>query len=170
MTRRTAILGYILFFAIAPVTVVGIVPWWISRWDAGPAFLGIRPLRLLGGALIAAGLPGLIESFARFALEGLGTPAPIAPPRHLVLRGAYRSVRNPIYVADLSIIFGQALLFGNVNLVAYGVVFWLACHLFVVFYEEPNLRRRFGNDYDQFCAAVPRWLPRLTLWSPTGTS
>ncbi len=165
-----AILGSILFFAIAPVTVVGIVPWWISHWDVGPAFLGIGPLRFLGGALIAAGLPVLIESFARFALDGLGTPAPIAPPRHLVLRGAYRYVRNPIYVADLSIIFGQALLFGNVNLVAYGVVFWLACHLFVVFYEEPNLRRRFGNDYDQFCAAVPRWLPRLTLWSPTGTS
>ncbi len=170
MTRGTAIIGTILFFAIGPVTVAGIVPWWISRWDVGPAFLGIGPLRFLGGAMIAAGLPVLIEAFARFAVEGLGTPAPIAPPRHLVLRGTYRYVRNPIYVADLSIVFGQAILFGNVDLVAYGMVFWLACHLFVVFYEEPTLRRRFGNDYEQFCAAVPRWLPRVRPWSPAGTS
>jgi len=118
MTRGTAIIGTILFFAIGPVTVAGIVPWWISRWDVGPAFLGIGPLRFLGGAMIAAGLPVLIEAFARFAVEGLGTPAPIAPPRHLVLRGTYRYVRNPIYVADLSIIFGQGILFGNVDLVA----------------------------------------------------
>ncbi len=170
MTRSTAILGTILFFAIGPVTVAGIVPWWISRWDVGPAFLGIGPSRFLGGAMIAAGLPVLIEAFARFAVEGLGTPAPIAPPRHLVLRGTYRYVRNPIYVADLSIIFGQGILFGNVDLVAYGMVFWLACHLFVFFYEEPTLRRRFGNDYEQFCAAVPRWLPRVRPWSPAGTS
>jgi len=170
MTRGTAIIGTILFFAIGPVTVAGIVPWWISRWDVGPAFLEIGPLRFLGGAMIAAGLPVLIEAFARFAVEGLGTPAPIAPPRHLVLRGTYRYVRNPIYVADLSIIFGQGILFGNVDLVAYGMVFWLACHLFVVFYEEPTLRRRFGNDYEQFCAAVPRWLPRVRPWPPAGTS
>src|SRR5437016_3709906 len=113
MTRGTAILGTILFFAIGPVPVAGIVPWWISGWRVDPAFLGIEPVRVLGGALIVAGLPVLVESFARFALEGLGTPAPIAPPRQLVVRGAYRYVRNPIYVADLSIIFGQALLFGN---------------------------------------------------------
>src|SRR5712692_9103066 len=117
MTPAAAILGSVLFFAIAPVTVAGIVPWWISRWQVDPAFFGIWPLRILGGVLIAAGLAVLVESFARFALEGLGTPAPIAPPRHLVVRGVYRYVRNPIYVALLAIVFGQAILLGNVNLV-----------------------------------------------------
>src|SRR5438093_3833415 len=125
MTRNKAILGSILFFAVAPVTVAGIAPWWLSRWHVGPPFLGIALLRVLGGMLIAAGLPVLIASFARFALDGLGTPAPIAPPRDLVIRGAYRYVRNPIYVALLAIVFGQALLFGNLDLLWYGALFWL---------------------------------------------
>ena len=108
----------------------------------------------------------LITSFARFALDGLGTPAPIAPPRHLVVRGAYRYVRNPMYVALLAIVFGQALLLGNVELIVYGAVFWVACHFFVVLYEERNLGGRFGAAYEKYRAAVPRWLPRLTPWSP----
>jgi protein-S-isoprenylcysteine O-methyltransferase Ste14 len=170
MTRVTAILGSILFFAIAPVTVAGIVPWWISRWQVDAAFFGIGPLRILGGVLIAAGLPVLVESFARFALEGLGTPAPIAPPRHLVVRGVYRHVRNPIYLALLAIVFGQAILLGSVNLLTYGAAIWLAFHLFVVVYEEPDLRRRFGDDYKEYRAGVPRWLPRIGPWSPTGIS
>lgn len=166
MTRIQAIGGSLLFFVVAPVTAAGIVPWWISRWYVEPPFLGIDLSRFLGVLLIAAGLPVLIASFARFALDGLGTPAPIAPPRRLVLRGAYRYVRNPMYVAILAIVFGQAILFGNVDLVWYGALFWLACHLFVIFYEEPNLLRRFGNEYATFRAAVPRWLPRLRPWSP----
>jgi protein-S-isoprenylcysteine O-methyltransferase Ste14 len=167
MTRAVAIWGSILFFAIAPVTVAGIVPWWISRWHVDPAFFGIGPLRILGGVLIAAGLPVLVEAYARFALDGMGTPAPIAPPRHLVVRGVYRHVRNPIYVALLAIIFGQAILLANINLVFYGAVVWLACHLFVVIYEEPNLRRLFGRDFEEFCVAVPRWLPRVRPWPPS---
>ena len=166
MTRNAAIFGSFLFFIVAPVTLAGIVPWWISRWHFAPVFLGIEPLRWLGVALVLAGLPVLIASFGRFAVDGLGTPAPVAPPRHLVIRGAYRYVRNPMYVALLAISFGQAILFGSRALVVYGAMFWLACHLFVIFYEEPNLRRRFGNDYHRFRAAVPRWLPRLRPWSP----
>jgi protein-S-isoprenylcysteine O-methyltransferase Ste14 len=166
MTRKTAIFGSLLFFLVVPVTVAGIVPWWISRWRADPPFLGIEPLRLLGAAFALAGSPVLIASFARFAIDGLGTPAPIAPPRRLVVRGFYRYVRNPMYVAILAIVFGQAILLGNRDLLIFGGVFWLACHLFVIFYEEPNLRRRFGDDYEAFRAAVPRWLPRLTPWSP----
>lgn len=166
MMRTMPIAGSVIFFAVAPVTVAGLVPWWISGWHTAPPLLGFEPLRYFGGAMAAAGLPVLIDSFARFALEGLGTPAPIAPPRHLVIRGSYRYVRNPIYVAILAIVFGQALVFGNLNLIAYGAVVWLACHLFVIFYEEPTLRRRFGSEYEGFCAAVPRWLPRLKPWQP----
>ena len=165
MTRKTAIFGSLLFFLVAPVTVAGIVPWWISRWHADPAFLGIDPLRLLGAVFVIPELLVLIASFTRFAVDGFGTPAPIAPPRRLVVRGFYRYVRNPMYVAILAIVFGQAILLGNLSLLAYGAAFWLACHLFVILYEEPNLRRRFGNDYEMFRAAVPRWLPRLRPWS-----
>ena len=125
---------------------------------------GWFPLRIVGGLLIAAGLPVLLDSFARFALEGLGTPLPAAPPERLVATGLYRYVRNPMYVAVVSLILGQALLFGSVTLLEYCFVVWLLFHIFVLAYEEPNLRGRFGDDYKHFCANVPRWIPRLTPW------
>jgi len=105
-----------------------------------------------------------VDSFARFAIHGLGTPAPVAPPQKLVVTGLYRYVRNPMYVSVVAIILGQALLFGDWRLVVYGAVFWLACHAFVLVYEEPTLRRKFGAQYEGFCANVPRWIPRLTPW------
>jgi protein-S-isoprenylcysteine O-methyltransferase Ste14 len=166
MTRSAAIAGSTLFFLIAPVTVAGIGPWWITRWHFEPPFLGIAPPRVLGIGLIAARLPVLIASFVRFALDGLGTPAPITPSLRLVIGGVYRYVHNPIYVALLGIVFGQAMLLGSFALVWYGAAFWLACHLFVVVYEEANLGRRFGAEYREYRVAVPRRLPRLTPWSP----
>ena len=116
--------------------------------------------------LIATGLPVLLDSFARFALQGLGTPAPVAPPSRLVITGLYRYVRNPMYVAVVSLILGQGLFFGNVRLLEYAAAVWLGFHLFVLLYEEPTLRQSFGADYQQFCANVPRWIPRLKSWRP----
>ena len=139
----------------------GLIPWLIGQGQVHPAWIG---LRLMGAALIVAGLPGLIDSFARFAIEGLGTPAPMAPTQTLVVGGLYRFVRNPMYVAVTAVIFGQALFFADRWIAAYGVLFWLVCHLFVVLYEEPALRRRFGDSYQAYRVAVPRWLPRLTPW------
>jgi len=107
----------------------------------------------------------LLESFARFALEGLGTPAPVFPTRRLIATGLYRYVRNPMYVAVLSLIVGQGLLLGNVDLLAYAAMVWGAFHLFVLGYEEPKLRKTYGEQYKQFCANVPRWIPRLRAWS-----
>ncbi len=144
--------------------MAGLIPWQISRWRLAPLPLGFLPLRIVGGLLIAAGLPVLLDSFARFALQGLGTPAPVAPTQHLVVTGLYRYVRNPMYVAVTSLIFGQALLFGNFRVLEYGLVVWLAFHLFVLLYEEPTLRRTFGPEYETFCGNVPRWLPRLKPW------
>ena len=120
--------------------------------------------RAIGVLLILIGLPGLVDSFARFALQGLGTPAPIAPTKNLVVTGLYRYVRNPIYVAVVAIIVGQALLFGVWGLVLLGAVFWLSFHLFVVAYEEPTLQATFGAEYEVYRANVPRWVPRLTPW------
>jgi protein-S-isoprenylcysteine O-methyltransferase Ste14 len=110
----------------------------------------------------------VLDSFARFALQGLGTPAPVFPTRRLVVTGCYRFVRNPIYLAVVSIVLGEGATLGNVTLIAYGLIAWLASHVFVVAYEEPTLRRTFGAEYEAFCAQVPRWRPRRTPYIPEG--
>ncbi|MBP6012679.1 MAG: isoprenylcysteine carboxylmethyltransferase family protein [Alphaproteobacteria bacterium] len=164
MPKLRAILGSVLFFIVAPGTVAGLAPWLISGWLVNPPFLGLEPLRAVGIALIAAGLVPLIDSFRRFAVEGLGTPAPIAPTEHLIVTGFYRHVRNPMYVGVVSTALGQSLLFGNTLLLAYAAAVWLGFHAFVTVYEEPTLGRQFGASYVEFCKHVPRWLPRLTPW------
>jgi protein-S-isoprenylcysteine O-methyltransferase Ste14 len=137
----------------------GLVPWWISQWRFAPPFLGLAVLRLAGGILLALGIASVLECFARFALRGIGTPAPVFPTRHLVVTGLYRHVRNPMYIAVVSMIFGQALLFGDLELLEYGALVWLLFHLFVLIYEEPTLRSTFGAEYESFRAKVPRWIP-----------
>src|SRR5215813_13814465 len=144
MKRALAIIGSAVFLVLAPGTVAVLIPYWLCRWHMAPPLLGFFLFRIAGIALMAAGVPVLLDSFARFALQGLGTPAPVAPPEHLVVSGLYRHVRNPMYVAVASLIFGQGLLFGSVRLLEYGLVVWAACHLFVVLYEEPTLRNKFG--------------------------
>src|SRR5215470_9316745 len=139
MSKAIAVLGSALFFVIAPLGLAGFVPWWVTQWEYRPAFFGVDLTRMLGGILIIVGAPGIVDSFARFALEGLGTPAPIAPPQKLVVTGLYRHVRNPIYIAVVAVIFGQALLLGDVRLLEYGLVVWAFFHVWVVVLEEPTL-------------------------------
>jgi len=162
MPKTMAILGSALFFVLAPGTVAGLIPWWITRWEFRQPFLDLEAIRVVGILLIVAGAPGLVDSFARFALQGLGTPAPIAPTENLMVTGLYRYVRNPKYVAVVVVILGQAVLFGDWRLIVYAMLVWLGFHAFVVGYEEPTLARRFGTRYDVFRANVPRWIPRLT--------
>lgn len=164
MQRTMAVLGSAIFFVVAPLTLAGFIPWSITGWQLGPPFFGLELTRGIGVLIILAGVPGIVDAFARFALQGLGTPAPIAPPRNLVVTGLYRFVRNPIYVAVVAIILGQALLMGELRLVIYGALLWLFFHLFVVAIEEPALEERFGRDYEAFRDAVPRWIPRMTPW------
>ncbi|HUK86381.1 MAG TPA: isoprenylcysteine carboxylmethyltransferase family protein [Terriglobales bacterium] len=161
MKRASALAGSALFLVVAPGTLAVYIPWTLCRWRLAPPLLGFLPLRVVGVPLIAAGLAVLLDSFGRFALQGLGTPAPIAPPQHLVVSGLYRYVRNPMYVAVLALIFGQGLLFGSVVVLEYGLAVWLGFYLFVLLYEEPTLRAKFGAEYEQYCARVRRWLPRL---------
>jgi protein-S-isoprenylcysteine O-methyltransferase Ste14 len=99
-------------------------------------------------------------------VEGLGTPVPVAAPERLVVGGVYRYVRNPMYVAILAIVVGQALLLGQLGLLLYAAGIWLIAAAFVRFYEEPALRRRFGADYEAYRRAVPAWWPRLRPWKP----
>lgn len=153
-------LGSIVFFAVAPTTVAGWVPYLLTRWRVQPPIL--HPFtRAFGALVLVAGLAGLVECVGRFATKGLGTPAPVVPTERLVVSGLYRYVRNPMYVAVVSVIVGQGLLLGSGLLVAYAAVVWVAFHLFVLMYEEPTLRRQFGESYDAYRRTVPRWWPRV---------
>ncbi|HJZ95280.1 MAG TPA: isoprenylcysteine carboxylmethyltransferase family protein [Candidatus Solibacter sp.] len=164
LRKLSAIIGSAVFLVIAPGFVAGLMPRWISHWQFEAPFLGLQAFRFAGGILIALGVGVLLDSFVRFAVQGLGTPAPVFPTRDLVVTGLYRHVRNPMYVAVVSTILGQALLLGSVALLEYGALVWLLFHLFVLAYEEPVLRRSFGDEYRAFCSVVPRWIPRITAW------
>ena len=109
-----------------------------DRVAHGPPLLGFEPVRWLGGALILLGAVILLDSFARFALQGRGTPAPIYPTATLVVSGAYRYVRNPMYLAVMALIAGQGLLIGSLPLLIYALAFGIVTHLFVLAYEEPT--------------------------------
>lgn len=163
-SRAASIAGSLLFLVIAPGTIAGYLPWAIGRWRFAGELGGANVVRAAGLLLIGLGAAALLECFVRFAWQGVGTPAPVAPTRRLIVTGLYRHVRNPMYVAVTALVLGQALLFGQRALFLYAAAVWLAFHLFVLLYEEPTLRRRFPDDYARFARAVPRWLPRPRPW------
>jgi protein-S-isoprenylcysteine O-methyltransferase Ste14 len=121
-------------------------------------------VRAIGALLLAAAVAALLSAFARFAREGIGTPAPIAPTQRLVVGGLYRHVRNPMYVAVVTAVLGQGLLLGQPVLLFYALALWAVFAAFVRVYEEPVLLDTYGDDYQRFRAAVPAWLPRLRPW------
>jgi protein-S-isoprenylcysteine O-methyltransferase Ste14 len=164
MTRSWAIVGSAAFL-IMPGLVAGYVPWLLTGWRS-PAASGGSPIDVAGRLIVLLGVVLLLECFAQFALQGLGTPSPVAPTRTLVIRGAYRFVRNPMYVAVITIILGQAILFSSWTLVAYALAVWGTTHAFVVLYEEPTLRETYGEQYLEYYRRVPRWLPRLFQPTP----
>ncbi len=164
-SRVTAGVRSAIFLLLAPGTVGVLAPMWISGWRVHASFPGSAAIRVTGVVLIVIGAAILLECFARFVIEGLGTPAPVYPTRHLVMRGWYRFVRNPMYLAVLAAIFGQALLFADGWLVLYGFGCWLVTHCFVIGYEEPTLLRSFPEEYQRYRQHVPRWIPRLSPWN-----
>jgi len=155
--RVVAAAGSSLFFAMAPGVVAGVIPWWITGWEGAPASMGWR---VVGAVVTACGAAVLVHAFARFVREGVGTPAPVAPTRHLVVGGLYRWVRNPMYIAVVSCVLGQAGIFGSGALVAYAAVLMVTFFSFVRLYEEPKLEGQFGADYAAYRSAVPGWFPR----------
>ncbi|WP_406176690.1 methyltransferase family protein [Streptomyces sp. NBC_00996] len=165
MRRSAAAAGSSLFLALAPGTVAVLLPWWLTGWRAGHWW---GPVRVLGLVPLAAGAVVLLFAFARFVVEGLGTPAPVAPTEHLVVGGLYRHVRNPMYVAVVARIAGQSLLLARPVLLVYGAVAGLVMAAFARWYEEPELIDRFGAEYERYRRAVPGWLPRLRPWRDTG--
>ena len=164
MNKIAALIGSAIFFAVAPGTLTILLPYAFTGFKLGPPFLDSEALRLIGAVLAALGFVPLIESFLRFALKGLGTPAPIAPPTKLVVSGFYRYVRNPMYVGVTLAVLGEALFFGSRALLWEALFVVLGFHGFVLAYEEPTLKGQFGAEYETYRANVPRWLPRLTPW------
>jgi protein-S-isoprenylcysteine O-methyltransferase Ste14 len=164
MRRVLAVLGTIVYLLIVPLPVAGIVPWWMSRWRMEAPLLGFAPFRVVGIVLMAMGVIVLLDSFTRFAIQGLGTPAPLFPTRRLIVKGFYRYVRNPTYLSVLSVILGEGLYLGDVRVLVYILFPWLMVYLFVRIDEEPTLRRSYGDQYERYCAHVRRWWPRLTPW------
>ena len=165
MRRGGAALGSLVFLVLAPGTTAVLIPWLLTRWEARvpPPSAAVR---VLGLALIVAGAAVLLSAFARFVHEGRGTPAPVAPTEQLVVRGLYRHVRNPMYLAVTATIVGQALFLGRWELLVYAVLFLGTTAAFVRWYEEPTLRAQFGDEYETYRGAVPGWWPRLRPWTP----
>jgi protein-S-isoprenylcysteine O-methyltransferase Ste14 len=160
MRRPSAAAGSALFFAVAPGVVAGVMPWALTGWETESEWW--LPVRVLGAAAIVAGGAVLVNAFARFVREGLGTPAPVAPTEHLVVGGLYRYVRNVMYIAVTTTILGQALLLGQVVLLVYAAVVWAGMAAFVLVYEEPTLAGRYGEQYEEYRRAVPAWWSRLS--------
>jgi protein-S-isoprenylcysteine O-methyltransferase Ste14 len=166
MRRTTAAAASIAFFILAPGITAGVIPYWLTGWQVREPLLGWSLLRIVGVALVGVGAAVLISAFVRFVVEGAGTPAPVAPTERLVVGGLYRYVRNPMYLAVVAIILGQALVFGDPGLLAYAMAVWVAFAAFVKLYEEPTLERRYGAQYEDYRRAVRAWWPRLRGWTP----
>lgn len=163
MSRVGAVLGSLLFLVVAPGVMGGLVPWWLTGWERGAT---TPVLVAVGWVLVVAGTAVLLSAFARFALDGRGTPAPVAPTETLVVTGLYRHVRNPMYLAVTAVIVGQALVLGRPVLLGYAAVFLAVVVAFVRGYEEPTLAARYGAAYDDYRATVPGWWPRLRPHRP----
>jgi protein-S-isoprenylcysteine O-methyltransferase Ste14 len=160
--RAAAGVGTAVFFVVGPGLVAGLVPWLISGWQVRGPVSPLAIIRMaLGGVLLVLAIVVLVRAFARFVMEGRGTPAPVAPPERLVVGGDYRFVRNPMYLAVITAVLGQAMIFGSLGLLVYAVALWAITAAFVRWYEEPVLLRRYGDEYERYCLAVRAWLPRL---------
>src|SRR5829696_6944501 len=158
--RARAAIGSAVFFVVAPLVFGGLMPWVLAGWELADDF----PLsfRVVGAVLALAGAVFVVATFTRFVIEGLGTPAPVAPTEHLVVGGVYRYVRNPMYIAVLAVIAGQALFIGKPAILLYAALFWAVVASFVRLYEEPALTQRFGDEYREHKRTVPAWVPRRT--------
>ena len=165
-TRAAA--GSIAFFLAGPGLEAGVGPWLLVRvagsgidgWPAVP--------RVLGALLMVVGIATLVDVFARFVGDGAGTPSPAAPTTHLLVGGAFRHLRHPMYVATAVVIVGEALVFAQPVLLLGAAVYLTAMATLVYIVEEPRLARRFGASYDAYRQAVPGWIPRLRPWDGKG--
>lgn len=155
-----AVAETLIFTVLVPGTVAGYIPWRLRQH--APPVTGVEEWAAI--TIIAIGIAIYLHTaFWGFAVIGSGTPAPIVPTRILVVRGLHRFVRNPMYLGVALIIAGQAWLFHSLHIAIYMACMLLIAHLFVISYEEPTLRKQFGEEYDRYRATAPRWIPRFRL-------
>jgi protein-S-isoprenylcysteine O-methyltransferase Ste14 len=152
------ILKTILFTIFVPGTVTVLIPSWLL---GGYPRLESGPLTWLGGFITLLGAATYFRCAWEFAVRGLGTPAPIAPTKYLVVTALHRYVRNPMYIGVFGVLLGEAVTFRSAVLLGYAAFFCVPVQLFVVFYEEPTLRRQFGESYEDYRRSVPRWIPKF---------
>jgi protein-S-isoprenylcysteine O-methyltransferase Ste14 len=163
MTRGAAAVGSLVFAVGMPGVMAGLVPYSITDgWQGSGAPLAVQGV---GAVLLAVGIGVLAHTVIRFVVEGLGTPFPAAPTQNLVVGGPYRYVRNPMYLAVIAIILGQAAILGSGVLVVYAAIFWVTVASFVRFYEEPKLSSKYREQYAAYRRNVRAWLPRAAPWT-----
>lgn len=153
-----ALFKTLIFTVVVPGSVAGWIPFYFLRLPE--ARLRLSGFGLLGIVLMALGAALYFWCAWDFSWVGRGTPAPIDPPRVLVVRGPYRVTRNPMYVGVEAVLAGEAILFASPSLAVYAVMVALMFHVFVLLAEEPSLRAKYGISYEDYCRAVPRWIPR----------
>lgn len=154
------ILNTILFTIFVPGTVAGWIPYRLADRFAHRAS---GPLEWMGFAVLAVGAAIYFRCAWEFAVRGLGTPAPIAPTKFLVTTALHRYMRNPMYVGVALVIAGEAALFRSLHVLEYAALMLTAAQVFVVLYEEPTLKRQFGESYAQYLRTVPRWIPKFPV-------
>jgi protein-S-isoprenylcysteine O-methyltransferase Ste14 len=159
------LLRSIFFTFLLPGTVTVLIPYWIISSRSPDILSNYHAVRYFGSAPMVIGAAGLLWCIWEFFAEGRGTLAPLDPPKHLVVRGLYRYVRNPMYVSVVTILLGEALFFSRTLLLIEAGVFFALAYLFVVLYEEPVLRQQFGESYVSYSQTVGRWIPR-SRWRP----
>ena len=166
MNRAEAGIASAVFFCAAPGVVGGLVPWLLTGWVLPPASTMSLIVRgCLAAVAVLLGVVVLVGAFVRFVREGSGTPAPVAPTDRLVIGGMFRFVRNPMYLAVVTILLGQSVLFASTTLLMYALLVWAAMVAFVRWYEEPVLAARYGQQYEDYRRNVRAWWPRLTPWN-----
>jgi protein-S-isoprenylcysteine O-methyltransferase Ste14 len=166
MRTSRAAMGSAAFFVVAPGTVVGLIPWLITRWEFHQPLPYWLIAQVIGVVLVVVGVVPAVSAFVEFVKAG-GTPMPIAPTQRLVVSRFNRYIRNPMYFGLVLAVIGQALLFGSLGVLIYAAVTWVIPAAFVRWYEEPTLTRQFGAEYEAYRRAVPAWWPRLHPWIPS---
>jgi protein-S-isoprenylcysteine O-methyltransferase Ste14 len=150
-TYATLFIGLVLIY----------LPSRLLAWSGIERPTGLAVQQVVGMLLGAAGAAIALWCIFTFAFVGRGTPAPFDPPRRLVIQGPYRFVRNPMYIGAGLALAGAGLFYQSLPLLSYTGIFFLTTHLFVLLYEEPTLRRTFGQEYEAYCLHVRRWWPRV---------
>ena len=154
------IIKTLVFTLLLPGVFLVLVPYFLLSWFGDEFNVEIGSFRYFGALPVLLGVLIYIQCAWSFVSLGKGTPAPVDPPKELVVQGLYKHVRNPMYLGVLFLLIGEVIFFGSLLLILYTALVFLCFHVFVVVYEEPHLRARFGDSYKRYRESVPRWIPR----------